>query len=96
MVCMVYFDVLTIIRLLKHNKCLREVIKLTASYDVDDFHWLKYIYICDHPIWLKRSQDIMIFYMKRTLASYSLSGYRSNNSILLFYMPSKNCSKWTL
>ena len=44
MVCIVCFDVMVIIRFLKHDRCSREVIK-QFNYDVDDFHWLKFIYM---------------------------------------------------
>ena len=48
------------------DACARSLNSLTTSYDVDDFHWLKFIYMAEEK---SRYIDMN---MKRTLASHSL------------------------
>ena len=98
MVCIVCLDVLVIIRFLKSRA--RSLNCLTTSYEVDDFHWLKLF------IWRSYMAEEKSRYndmnTKRMLASYSLSGYCSNTSILhcfihlQYHFRLKLCSKWML
>ena len=87
---MVCLDVLVIIRLLKHNRCTHQVIK-PFNYSVVTlaiFIGLKLIYMAVLMAEDKSRYNDMntILYETDTIASHSLSGYRSNSLIVCCFI----------